>query len=122
MAFSLGLFRVLCKMTKLGAGFLKSYLERLEIWKRTIILLDQRNRIPDDQNVCKEKTTSSASTCCRKCRIWISFLTPALDSGVEKGIQIVIFAPSLSEFRPSGMARLDAREFQVTLGTDSHEK
>jgi hypothetical protein len=84
MAFSLGLFRVLCKMTKLGAGFLKSYLERLEIWKRTIILLDQRNRIPDDQNVCKEKTTSSASTCCKKCRIWICFLSPALDPGVEK--------------------------------------
>jgi hypothetical protein len=38
-------------------------------------------------------------------------LSPALDPGVEKWIQIVIFAPSLSEFRPSGIARLDARQF-----------
>jgi hypothetical protein len=30
-------------------------LERLEIWKRTIILLDQWNRMSDDPNVCKEK-------------------------------------------------------------------
>jgi hypothetical protein len=36
-------------------------------------------------------------------------LTPALDPGVEIWIQIVIFAPNLSEFRPSGMAWLDAR-------------
>jgi hypothetical protein len=90
-------------------------LERLEIWKRTIILLDQWNRMSDDPNVCKEKTTSPASTCCKKFRIFICLLTPALDPGVEKWIQIVIFAPSLSEFRPSGMARLDAREFWATL-------
>jgi hypothetical protein len=35
------------------------------------------------QTSVKKKTTSSPSTCSKKCRIWICFLTPALDPGVE---------------------------------------
>ncbi len=53
-----------------------------------------------------------------KSRIGIRFLFPALDNEVKKWIEIVQWKePKMNqdnEFRPSGRARIDAREFGIT--------